>query len=142
MKNKNNNPLQVYETFYNSKQCDFIGDQCNEVGLNKRIIDTFLATGEIEIELYLKLKMKLNCIVIELYHFIIIKKKLTWKIFQDLLWKISNNKNVILSIDYEKYLRKKKKSLVNANSTKLTKKANDLKTFEKSYFSFPTLLLP
>ena len=34
-----------------------------------------------------------NGIIIELYHFIIIKKKLTWKIFQHLLLKISNNKN-------------------------------------------------
>ena len=34
LKNKTNNPLQVYETFNDSKSCDFTGDQCNEVGLN------------------------------------------------------------------------------------------------------------
>ena len=43
-------------------------------------------------------------IAIELYHFVIIKKKLTWKIFEDLLLKISNNKNNILSGGYEKNL--------------------------------------
>ena len=41
LKNKTNNPLQVYETFNNSKPCDFIGDQCNEVGLNEGILDIF-----------------------------------------------------------------------------------------------------
>ena len=90
MKNKANNPLQVYETFYNCKPCDFTGDQCNEVGLNQGILDIFLTTGKSNTEFSLRLA---NGIVIELYHFIIIKKKLTWKIFQHLLLKISNNKN-------------------------------------------------
>ena len=92
MKNKINNPLQVYETFYNCKPCDFIGHQCNEVGLNEDILDIFLTTRKRNTEFSLQLT---NGIVIELYHFIIIKKKLTWKIFQDLLLKISNNKNNI-----------------------------------------------
>ena len=84
---------------YNSKACDFFGDQCNEVGLNKGILDTFLTTGKSNTEFSLQLT---NDIVIELYHFIIIKKKLIWKIFQDLLLKISNKKSNILSGDYEK----------------------------------------
>ena len=41
LKNKTNNHLQVYETFSNSKPCDFIGDQCNEIGLNEGILDIF-----------------------------------------------------------------------------------------------------
>ena len=45
LKNKTNNPLQVYETFYNCKPCDFIGDQCNEVGLNEGILNIFQTTG-------------------------------------------------------------------------------------------------
>ena len=44
LKNKTNNPLQVYETFYNGKPYDFIGHQCKEVDLNKGILDIFLAT--------------------------------------------------------------------------------------------------
>ena len=44
LKNKTNNPLQIYETFYNCKPCDFIGDQCNEVGLNEDILNIFLTT--------------------------------------------------------------------------------------------------
>ena len=71
MKSKTNNPLQVYETFYNSKPCDFIGDQCNEVDLNKGILDIFLRTGKSNTEFSLQLT---NDIVNELYHFIIIKK--------------------------------------------------------------------
>ena len=133
MKNKTNNPLQVYETFYNCKPCDFIGDQCNEVGLNEGILNIFLTTGKSNTEFSLQLT---NGIVIELYHLIIIKKKLTWKIFQDLLLKISNNKN-ILSGESEKNICKKVKSLLNTKSTLLTKKSNDLKTFEKSSFLFP-----
>ena len=31
LKNKTNNPLQVYETFYNGKPYGFIEHQCNEV---------------------------------------------------------------------------------------------------------------
>ena len=119
MKNKTNNPLQVYETFYNCKPCDFIGDQCNEVGLNEGILNIFLTTGKSSIEFSLQLT---NGIVIELYHFIIIKKKLTWKVFQDLLLKISNNKNDILSGESVKSLCKKVKSLVNTKSTLITKK--------------------
>ena len=46
LKNKTNNPLQVYETFDNSKPSNFIGDQCNEGGLNESILDIFLATGK------------------------------------------------------------------------------------------------
>ena len=135
MKNKTNNPLQVYETFYNCKPCDFIGDQCNEVGLNEGILNIFQTTGKSNTEFSLQLT---NGIVIELYHFIIIKKKLTWKIFQDLLLKISNTKNNILSGECEKSLCKKVKSLVNTKSTFITKKkSDDLKTFEKSYFLFP-----
>ena len=86
MKNKTNNPLQVYETFYNCKPRDFIGDQCNEVSLNAGILNIFLTTEKSNTKFSLQLT---NGIVIELYHFIIIKKKLTWKIFQDLLLKIS-----------------------------------------------------
>ena len=86
MKNKTNNPLQVYKTFYNSKPRDFIGDQCNEVGLNEGILNIFLTTEKSNTKFSLQLT---NGIVIELYHFIIIKKKLTWKIFQDLLLKVS-----------------------------------------------------
>ena len=37
LKNKTNNPLQIFETFYNCKTCDFFGGQCNEVGLNEDI---------------------------------------------------------------------------------------------------------
>ena len=119
MKNKTNNPLQVYETFYDCKPCDFIGNQCNEVGLNEGILNVFPTTGKSSIEFSLQLT---NGIVIELYHFIIIKKKLAWKIFQDLLLKISNNKNNILSVESEKHLCKKVKSLVNTKSTLITKK--------------------
>ena len=92
LKNKTNIPLQVYETFYNCKPCDVIGDQCNEVGLNEGILNIFLTTGKSNTEFSLQLT---NGIVIELYRFIITKKKVTWKIFQDLLLKISNNKNNI-----------------------------------------------
>ena len=126
MKNKANNPLQVYETFYNCKPCDFTGDQCNEVGSNQGILDIFLTTGKSNNEFSLRLA---NGIVIELYHFIIIKKKITWKTFQHLLLKISNNKNKILSGESEKNICKKVKSLVNTKSTLITKKSVDLKTF-------------
>ena len=88
LKNKTSNPLQVYEAFYNCKPCDFIGDQCNEVGLNEGILNIFLTTGKSNTEFSLQLT---NGIVMKLCHCIIIKKKLTWKIFQDLLMKISNN---------------------------------------------------
>ena len=116
------------------KPCDFIGDQCNEVGLNEGILNNFQTTGKSNTEFSLQLT---NGIVIELYHFIIIKKKLTWKIFQDLLLKISNTKHNILSGESEKSLCKKVKSLVNTKSTFITKKkSDDLKTFEKSYFLF------
>ena len=119
MKNKTNNPLQVYETFYNCKPCDFIGDQCNEVGLNEGILNIFLTTGKSNTEFSLQ---STNVIAIELFHLIIIKKKLTWKIFQDLLLKISNNNNNILSGESEKNLCKKVKSLVNTKSTLIAKK--------------------
>ena len=136
LKNKTNNPFQVYDTFYYCKPCDFIGDQCNEVGLNEGILDIFqTSTGKSNTEFSLQLT---NGIVIELYHFIIIKKKLTWKIFLDLLLKLSSTKNNILSGESEKILCKKVKSLVNTKSTFITKKKSDnLKTFEKSYFLFP-----
>ena len=135
LKNKTNNPFQVYDTFYYCKPCDFIGDQCNEVGLNEGILNLFQTTGKSNTEFSLQLT---NGIVIELYHFIIIKKKLTWKIFQDLLLKISNTKNNILSDESAKSLCKKVKSLVNTKSTFITKKkSDDLKTFENSYFLFP-----
>ena len=144
LNNKTNNPLEVYETFYNCKPCGFIGDQRNEIGLNEGILNIIITTEKSNTEFSLQLT---NGIVIELYHFIIIKKKLTWKIFQDLLLKMSNNKNNILSGESEKNLCKKVKSLVNTKSTLTTKKkSNDLKTFEKSYlflskFSFFCLLL-
>ena len=80
--------MQVYETFCNCKQCDFIGDQFNEVALNEGILKMFLKTGKSNTEFSLQLT---NGIVMKLCHCIIIKKKLTWKIFQDLLMKISNN---------------------------------------------------
>ena len=88
LKNKTNNPLQVYETFYDGKSCGFIGDKCNEVDLNEGILNIFLTTGKSNTEFSLQLT---NGIVMKLCHCIIIKKKLTWKIFQDLLMKISNN---------------------------------------------------
>ena len=139
MKNKTNNPLQVYETFYNCKPCDFIGDQCNEVGLNEGILNIFLTTGKSSIEFSLQLT---NGIVIELYHFIIIKKKLTWKVFQDLLLKISNNKNNILSGESQKSLCAKVKSLVNTKSTLITKrKSDDLKILKRVIFCFQILIL-
>ena len=119
MKNKTNNPLQVYETFYNCKPCDFIGDQRNEVGLNEGVLNIILTTGKSNTEFSLQLT---NGIVIELYHFVIIKKKLTWKIFQDLLLKMSNNRNNTLSGESEKNLCRKVKSLVNTKSSLITKK--------------------
>ena len=79
MKNKTNNPLQIYETLYNCKTCDFFGDQCNEVGLNEDILNIFLTTGKSNTEFSLQIT---NGIVIELYHFIIIKKKITRKYFR------------------------------------------------------------
>ena len=79
MKNKTNNPLQVYETFYNCKPCDFIGDQCNEVGLNEGILNIFLTTGKSNTEFSLQLT---NGILIELYHFIIIKRDSHGKYFR------------------------------------------------------------
>ena len=99
--------MQVYETFYKCKPCNFIGDHCNEVGLNEGILNILLTTGKSNTEFSLQLT---NGIVIELYLFIIIKKKLTWKIFQDLLLKISNNKN-ILSGESEKNICKKVKKI-------------------------------
>ena len=55
-----------------------------------------------------------------------------------MLLKISNNKNNTLSVDYEKNLCEKVKSLVNTKSTLIKKiKPDDLQTFEKSYFLFP-----
>ena len=119
MKNKTNNPLQVYETFYNCKSCDFIGDQFNKVGLNEGILNIFLTTGKSNTEFSLQIT---NGIVIELYHSIIIKKKLIRKIFQDLLLKISNNRNNILSGESEKNLCSKEQSLVNTKSTLISKK--------------------
>ena len=110
MKNKTNNPWQACETLYNCKPCDFIGDQFNEVGLNEGILNIFLTKGKSNTEFSLQLT---NGIVTELYHFIIVKKKLIWKIFQDLLLKISSNKNNILSGESEKNLCRKVKSLVN-----------------------------
>ena len=79
MKNKTNNSLQVYETFYNCKPCDFIGDQCNEVGLNEGILNIFLTTGKSNTEFSLQLT---NGILIELYHFIIIKRDSRGKYFR------------------------------------------------------------
>ena len=110
MKNKTNNPWQACETLYNCKPCDFIGDQFNEVGLNEGILNIFLTKGKSNTEFSLQLT---NGIVTELYHFIIVKKKLIWKIFQDLLLKISSNKNNILSGESENNLCRKVKSLVN-----------------------------
>ena len=94
--------MQVYEKFYNCKPFDFIGNQLNEVGLNKDILNIFQTTEKSNAEFILQLS---NGFVIELSHFIIIiKKKVTWKKFQDLLLKISNNKNNILSNESEKNL--------------------------------------
>ena len=121
--------MQIYETFYNCKPCDFIGDQCNEVGLNEGILNIFLTTGKSNTEFSLQLT---NGIATE--------KKLTWKIFPDLLLKISNNKNNILSGESKKNLCKKVKSLVNTKTTLITKKNlmiwKHLKTFFVSKFSF------
>ena len=69
-KSKTNNPLQLYETFYNSKACDFIGDQFNELCLNKGILDIFLTSGKSNTRFSLQLTKR---IVFELYHFVIIK---------------------------------------------------------------------
>ena len=138
-KNKINNPLQVYEAFYNCKPCEFTGDQCNEVGLNEGILNIFQTTGKSNTEFSLQIT---NGIVIELYHFIIIKKKLTWKVFQDLLLKISNNKNNILSGESQKSLCEKVKSLVNTKSTLITKrKSDDLKILKRVIFCFQILIL-
>ena len=71
--------MQVYETFYNCKPCDFIGDQCNEVGLNEGILNIFLTTGKSNTEFSLQLT---NGILIELYHFIIIKRDSHGKYFR------------------------------------------------------------
>ena len=79
LKNKTTNPLQVYETSYNRKRCDFIGNQCNEVGLNEGILDIFLRTVKSNTEFSLQFT---NGIVIELYHFIIIKKNSHGKYFR------------------------------------------------------------
>ena len=134
MKCKTNNPLQAYETFYNSKPCDFIGDQ--EVGLNEGILDTFLTTGKSNTEFSLQLT---NGIVIELYRFIILKKithmeNISRFVIENFM-KISNNKNNVLSGNYEKQSCKKVRSLVNTKSTLITKKkSNDLKTFDKLFF--------
>ena len=111
--------MQVYEAFNNCKPCDFIGYQFNEAGLNEGILNILQTTGKSNTEFILLIT---NGIVIELYHFIIIKKKLTWKVFQDLLLEISNNKNNILSGESVKRLCKKVKSLVNTKSTLITKK--------------------
>ena len=46
-----------------------IGDQCNEAGLNKGILDIFLATGKGDTEFNLQLT---NGKVSELYHFVFI----------------------------------------------------------------------
>ena len=114
MKNKTNNPLQIYETFYNCRPYDFVGDPCNEVGLNEGILNIFLTAGKSNTEFSLQLT---NGIVIELYHSTVF----TWTIFQDLLLKISNNKN-ILSGESEKNICKKVKSLINTKSTLITTK--------------------
>ena len=133
--------MQVYETFYNCKPCDFIGDQCNEGDLKEGILYVFLTltTGKSNTEFSLQLT---NDIVIELYHVIIIKNKLTWKIFQDLLLKISSNKNNILSGESEKNLCKKVKSLVNKKLTLITKKILMIwKHLKRVIFCFQILLL-
>ena len=75
LKNKNNDPCKIYEGLYCDKPCDFIGNKCNNVGLNKVIIDNIL-TGKKDLDFSLKLT---NAIVIELYHYMI-KKNYTWKL--------------------------------------------------------------
>ena len=90
MKDKTNNPLQVYETFYNCKPRDFIGDQCYKVGLNEGVLNIFLTTEKSNTKFSLQLT---NGIVIELYHFIIIKKKTTTTIISGF---------VISNINYQK----------------------------------------
>ena len=119
LKNKTNNPLQVYERFCNCKPRNFILGQCNEVGLNEGILNIFLTTGKSNTEFSLQLT---NGIVNEMYLFIIIKKKLTWKIFQDLLLKISNNKNILSGQSEKNICKKVKKSLINTKTTLITKK--------------------
>ena len=52
-----------------------------------------------------------------------------WKIFHNLLLKITKN-------NYENNLCKKVKTLVNTKSNLILKKSNDLNTFENSYFLF------
>ena len=118
MKKKTKIPLQVYETFYNSKPGNFTGDQCNEICLKEGILDIFLTTGKSNTEFSLQLT---HGTLIELYHYHY-QKETTWKLFQDLLLKISNNKDNILSGDYGENLCRKVNSLVNTKSTLITKK--------------------
>ena len=99
MKNKTDNPLQVYETFYNSKPCDVIGNQCNEVGLNEGNLNIFQTIGKSNTEFNLQLT---NGIVTELYHFIIIKKKLTWKIFRICCSKRQTTKIIFYLVNLKK----------------------------------------
>ena len=84
--------LQVYEIFYNSKPCDFTGNQCNQVGLNEGILDIFLTTGKSNTEFSLQLT---NGLAIELCHFIIIllsKINSHGKYFRICYWKYQTTK--------------------------------------------------
>ena len=79
LKNENNDPRKIYERFYCGEPCDFIGNKCNNAGLNKVIID--ILTGKRDFDFSLKLT---NAIVIELYYYMI-KNNYTWKLLRDIL---------------------------------------------------------
>ena len=81
--------VRFYEGFYCGKPCDFIGNKCNNAGLNKVIID--ILTGKRDLDFSLKLT---NAIVIELYYYMI-KNNYTWKLLRDILLKVSTFNKVI-----------------------------------------------
>ena len=116
LKNKTNNPLQVYEIFYNGKPYGFIEHQCNEVDLKKGILDIFLATWKSNMKFSLQLT---NGIVHELYHFIIFQEKLTWKIF---VWYSKYQKlRILFHLLITKKKCRKVKNVVNAKSRLIAK---------------------
>ena len=129
LKNENNDPCKIYEGFYCGKPCNFIGNKCNNAGLNKVIIDNIL-TGKRDLDFSLKLT---NAIVIELYYYTI-KNNYTWKLLRDILLKVSAFNKVI----DEKVLCKKIKTLLSIKSSLTAKKkTDDLKIFENTDFIFP-----
>ena len=57
LKNENNDPCNIYEGLYCGKPCDFIGDKCNNAGLNKVIIDSII-TGKRDLDFSVKFYVK------------------------------------------------------------------------------------